>query len=134
MKYLLDTHIILWMLEDNKNLSERAKNIIPDDNNEVYYSTASIWETSIKKMVRPYDINITGSELAGKCMESGLENIPIMDKHVAALETLKRNREESDHNDPFDRILLAQAKSEGMILMTHDSKILGYNENCVMKV
>ncbi len=134
MKYLLDTHIIIWALEDNDKLPKEAKDIILNEENEVYYSTASIWETTIKKMARPHDINITGSKMSELCRASGFLMMPIFDRHIKSLESLKRSRKSPEHKDPFDKMLLSQAKSEEMILLTHDSRIAGYEEDCVMMV
>lgn len=134
MRYLLDTHIIIWLLEDNDKLSQDVKDIILDDDNKIFYSTASVWETSIKKMSRPKDINITGSKMSELCKASGFVMLPISDRHINSLEMLNENKEFPEHKDPFDRILLSQAKTEDMLLITHDAKIAGYGEKCVVKV
>ncbi len=134
MKLLLDTHIILWALDDNLKLSEQAKALIMDAQNSVYYSSASVWETTIKYMSKPDKIRLSGSKLSELCRRMGYQMIPITDRHVAALETLVFHNEHQVHNDPFDRIMIAQAKSEGMKFITHDSKIPFYNESCVMAV
>lgn len=99
MKLLLDTHIILWALDDNPKLPEHARNLILDAENDIYY-----------KM------------------------LPITDSQVGMLETLVFHDEHQVHNDPFDRIMVAQAKAEGMKFVTHDSKIPSYNEPCVIAV
>lgn len=134
MKLLLDTHIILWAMDDNPKLSDQAKTLIMDADNEVYYSCASIWETTIKYMSRPDKIRISGSRLSELCRKMGYQMLPITDKHVAALETLVYHNEHQVHNDPFDRIMVAQAKADGMKFVTHDSKIPFYNESCVIEV
>lgn len=134
MKYLLDTHIIIWVLENNDRLSQTVKDIILDSDNEIFYSTASIWETSIKKMSRPKDINFTGSKMSELCSASGFVMLPISDRHINSLEALNENKEFPEHKDSFDRILLSQAKTEDMLLITHDAKLAGYGEQCVMEV
>ena len=134
MRLLLDTHIILWALNDNPKLSEQARTLIMDADNDVYYSAASVWETTIKYMAKPDKIRISGSELSELCRKMGYQMLPITDKHVGALETLVFHSEYQVHNDPFDRIMIAQAKADGMKFMTHDSKIPFYNESCIVAV
>lgn len=134
MKLLLDTHIILWALDDNPKLSEQARALIMDAGNEVYYSCASVWETTIKYMSKPDKIRLSGSKLSELCRKMGYQMLLITDKHVGALETLVFHSEHQLHNDPFDRIMIAQAKADGMKFVTHDSKIPCYNEPCVIAV
>lgn len=134
MKLLLDTHIILWALDDNPKLPLQAREMILDDQNEIYYSVASIWETSIKYMAKPDKIHISGSELAALCRKMGYVMLPITEEHVKALETLVYHNEYQPHNDPFDRIMIAQAKADQLQFITHDSKIPFYEEDCVISV
>jgi len=134
MKLLLDTHIILWALNDNPKLSEQARVLIMDVDNDIYYSSASVWEITIKYMSKPDKIRLSGSELSKLCRKMGYQMLPITDKHVEELETLVFHNEHGFHNDPFDRIMIAQAKADGMRFVTHDSKIPYYNESCVIAV
>lgn len=134
MKLLLDTHIILWALDDNPKLPEQAKALIMDADNDIYYSSASVWETTIKYMSKPDRIRLSGSKLSELCRRMGYQMLPITDKHVGALETLVFHSGHQVHNDPFDRIMIAQAKADGMKFVTHDSKIPLYNESCVIAV
>ncbi len=134
MRLLLDTHIILWALDDNPQLSDQAKSLIVDRKNDIYYSSASVWETTIKYMVKPDKIHISGSELSELCRKMGYRMLLIADNHVKALETLIYHNPSQVHNDPFDRIMVAQAKAEGLKFLTHDSKIPFYDEECVISV
>lgn len=134
MKLLLDTHIILWALNDNPKLSGKARTLIMDEQNEIYYSSASIWETTIKYMSKPDKIRISGSKLSDLCQELGYQMLPITDKHIKALETLVFHNQNQIHNDPFDRIMIAQAKAEYFKFITHDSKIPFYKESCIIPV
>ena len=134
MKLLLDTHIILWALNDNPKLSSQARELIMDAGNDIYYSSASIWETTIKYMSKPDKIRISGSKLSDLCREMGYQMLPIADNHVKVLETLIYHNQNQVHNDPFDRIMIAQAKADGLKFVTHDSKIPFYEESCVMVV
>ena len=134
MKLLLDTHIILWTLNDNLKLSQKAKEMILDARNEIFYSTASVWEVAIKHMAKPDKIKISGEELSNLCRKMGYHMLPIADNHVKELETLFSHDQHQKHNDPFDRIMIAQAKAEGLMFVTHDSKIPLYRETCVIEV
>lgn len=134
MKILLDTHIILWALENNMKLPKQAKEIIESGENQIYYSTASVWEIEIKHMAHPKKMRIDGRGLSKKCQDSGFEMLPVYDRHVYGLETLKRSDNAPSHKDPFDRIMLSQAKTDGLKFITHDSLFAFYNEKCVLVV
>lgn len=134
MNLLLDTHIILWALDDNPKLSNQARELIMDAKNDIYYSSASVWETTIKYMAKPDKIHISGSKLSDLCKKMGYRMLPITDGHVKALETLIYHSQIQAHNDPFDRIMIAQAKADGLKFITHDSKIPFYEEKCVISV
>ena len=134
MKVLLDTHIILWVLENNVKLPGKAREIIEDERNQIYYSTASVWEIAIKHLARPDKMRIDGRSFSEKCIDSGFEMLPVYDRHVYGLETLSRSNDAPPHNDPFDRIMLSQAKVDKLRFITHDSLIPFYNEECVLAV
>lgn len=134
MKVLLDTHIILWALTDDEKLSEKARMIILSDENEIYYSTASIWEVSIKHALHPEHMPLSGTQLSDYCQKANYQMLSIQDDHVYALETLRRAKDAPTHKDPFDRILVAQAKAENMLFLTHDSLIPYYQEDCIISV
>ena len=129
MKILLDTHIAIWAVLDSEELSDEARAMILDEDNEIYYSAASVWEITIKDMAHLETFLYSGKYLAEGCEANGFMSLPIFDKHSAELETLVRPKDASPHKDPFDRTLLAQAKSEGMKFMTHDGLIPYYNES-----
>lgn len=134
MNLLLDTHILIWALVEDERLSEKARQLIMDPNNVIYYSTASIWEVSIKHAAHPDEIRFSGKELSSYCREAGFLQLEIRDKHIFALETLTRPKKAPQHKDPFDRILVSQAKAENMSFLTHDTLIPDYNEKCVIPV
>ena len=134
MKVLLDTHIILWAISNDNRLSQKARNIILADENEIYYSTASVWEVAIKHSIHPEHMPLSGGQLSELCKMSGYEMLSVQDHHVLALETIDGNGTEPKHKDPFDRILIAQAKAENMILITHDAFISQYKEKCIIPV
>ena len=120
---LLDTHMILWAMLDDPKLDDKMRNIILDPNNTIYYSIASMWEVQIK-----YDIKkmpISGIEFMHYCEQSGYHKLPVDDLHVVELAGLVRDEAAPYHNDPFDRILISQAKAEGFTFLTHDSLLRG---------
>ena len=134
MNLLLDTHILIWALNDDPRLPKKAKEMILDPKNAVYYSSISIWEVSIKHMLHPENVTFSGEELSGYCQEAGYIQVEMRDRHVYALETLKREKGAPDHSDPFDRILIAQAKAENLTFLTHDALLPFYGEKCVALV
>ncbi len=134
MKVLIDTHIAIWAVLNDVKLPKKAKDIILTETNEIIYSTASVWEITIKHMLHPDKIRISGSLLEKGCEENGYVVLPVLNKHVAELETLRRSENAPRHNDPFDRILVAQAKAEGLMFLTHDSLIPYYEEPFIISV
>lgn len=132
MNILLDTHILLWAITADEKLPIEIFEMITDANNEIYYSIASIWETEIKNTLGK--MPITGENLSDYCKKSGFRLLSIEEKHIFALKTLVREESAPKHNDPFDRIMLAQAKVEKYKFVTHDTLIPYYNEECVISI
>ena len=118
MNYLLDTHIFLWWLNDDKNLKKSLRNIISDPKNRIYVSVINGWEISIKNKLGKLPLKTTLKE----CFEvSGFEVLSIGLNHILTLDKLPLI-----HNDPFDRLLIAQAMTENLILLTDDRKMEKY--------
>ena len=117
-KILIDTHVLLWWLVDDKSLGQLTKTLISDPRNEIFVSGATSWEISIKKkkglLEAPDDID-------GIVEEEGFSKLPISLFHGDLAGSL-----EEIHRDPFDRMLIAQAQSEGLELMTVDGIIPKY--------
>ena len=134
MNILLDTHILIWALNEDPRLPEKARELILDENNAVYYSSVSIWEISIKHAVHPENVAFTGKELSQYCQEAGFLQVEMRDRHVFALEKITRAEGAPPHHDPFDRMLIAQAKAENMSFITHDSLLPYYEEKCIIAV
>ena len=128
---LLDTHIILWAMSKNEKLNTKMRDIILNPNNRIFYSIASMWEVQIKYALKK--IPISGIEFMHYCEQSGYHKLPIDDLHVVELAGLQRDESAPPHNDPFDRIMLSQAKAEGFTFLTHDPFFRGYNEPCVVE-
>lgn len=131
MKYLLDTHVIMWALINDKRVSENIKKVILDQNNQIYYSTISPWEVEIKHQ-KIKSFSLTGKQFCFLCDQNDILNLPIKNNHVIKLKDIINNNENSDHKDPFDKMLLAQAVEENMLLITHDKKLLDYDTNNVI--
>ena len=129
---LLDTHIILWMLSGDEKLSQKARKLISENIDSIYYSIASMWETQIKYGRKK--LSFSGIYFLHYCEQSGFHKVPVDDLHVAELASLIRDENAPPHSDPFDRILLSQAKAEGFHFVTHDPLFRGYHENCVIEV
>ena len=134
MKILLDTHILLWVLSNDAKLSEKARNLVENEENEIYYSIVSLWEVELKRLAHPEAMPVCAKELAEYCEQSGFQRILVMEKHIYALAGLKREENALPHKDPFDRMLICQAATENMLFVTHDSLIPGYCEPCILAV
>ena len=120
MRILLDTHIYLWWLQDHPKLSKTARDRIVSAS-EVYVSSASIWEATIKTGIGKLEVDV--QQLAAEIENSGFKELAISAKHAAAVARLP-----DIHRDPFDRILIAQALCEPLRLLTADAILSGYSE------
>lgn len=118
MNILLDTHIVIWWYENPQLLSKEARQSIEDRTNSLYLSSAVLWEISIKRSIKKIELP---DALIAKAADDLIE-MPIMHKHIQELAKLP-----TYHNDPFDRIMVAQAKSNDFHLMTRDTQILRYD-------
>ena len=134
MNILLDTHIAIWALDDSPMLSQKARDLILDQDNTIYYSTVSVWEVLLKHSRRPTEIPFDEADFSNSCREAGYHPLSLSDKHILAVSTLSRPDSVPEHNDPFDRLLLAQAKVENLSFITHDTLIPGYEEKCIISV
>ena len=119
MKYLLDTHALIWCLSDEAALSDQARQAVLDENNQIYASVASLWELGIKFSAGKLDIH--PDVIAAGAIQSGFGMLDIIAPHAIAVANLPAI---ADHRDPFDRLLVTQAIAEGMILVTNDRKII----------
>lgn len=121
MNYLLDTHTLLWYLLDDSKLSAKAHKII--DMEECYYSRVSLWEIAIKQSLGKLQYKKTIPEIVQMCHDEEFDILPVEDNHFERLKTL-----EFIHNDPFDRLLIAQAQSNNATIITKDSIISQYDD------
>ncbi|MEV4607898.1 type II toxin-antitoxin system VapC family toxin [Neorhizobium sp. LMR1-1-1.1] len=121
MKLLLDSHILVWLAAMSTKLPAQARLLIEDTDNSLFFSAASIWELSVKHALGRDDIPVHPRVLYRALLDNGFQELPITSEHAFALEALP-----PIHKDPFDRILIAQALSEGMLLLTSDETIARY--------
>lgn len=134
MKILLDTHILLWAISNDERLSEKARKLIENADNEIFYSIISLWEVELKRIAHPDVMPVSAQQVADYCQQSGFQSLMLKEKHIYTLTGLKREETAPPHKDPFDRILICQASTENMMFVTHDSLMLGYNELCILVV
>ena len=126
MNLLLDTHVALWAITDSPKLPQRARDLIQGSKTTVWISAASIWEIAIKCGLGRGDMPVSGQDAVRYFQESGYRFLPIDVEHALAVESLPAH-----HQDPFDRILVAQALVEPMRLMTHDPLVARYSDTVI---
>ena len=119
MRVLIDTHLLLWALSAPSKLSKRARARI--DTSEVYVSAASIWEISFKSALGK--VGADPAEVLAAVEPAGFSHLPVLGNHAAGIAALPPILK-----DPFDRMLVAQARSEPMILLTNDDALKGYGD------
>jgi PIN domain nuclease of toxin-antitoxin system len=126
MNLLLDTHIALWAIADHPSLSGPARDWIGNPRYTVWVSTASLWEIAIKSSLGRGDMPVSARQALGYFQAAGYRILPIEAEHTLALEALPPL-----HQDPFDRLLVAQALTEPMRLITHDTQVARYSDTIV---
>ena len=134
MNLLLDTHVAIWALFDDGRLSNKAKKYILNPNNTIYYSVVSSWEILLKHAHDPNNMIINAQQFINGCRLAGFISVKLSDRHIITIDTLSISENAPEHKDPFDKLLLAQAKSEDFFLLTHDKKLLCYDEECLINV
>jgi PIN domain nuclease of toxin-antitoxin system len=113
VRLLLDTHVLLWWLVDDRKLGKTAREIIANPNNDVHVSTASVWEAAIKAALGRLEVELDDLEEA--IVRNGFRPLPIGFRHAVTAGRLP-----SVHRDPFDRMLVAQASVEELRIVSHD--------------
>jgi PIN domain nuclease of toxin-antitoxin system len=121
MKFLLDTHLLLWAAGSPEKLSQQAISIIEETENELFFSAASLWEISIKNGLGRPDFKVDARVLRRALIDNGYQELSITGLHTISIADLP-----VIHKDPFDRILLSQATVEGVTLLTSDKTIAQY--------
>ena len=121
MRLLLDTHILLWATIWPERLSSVARSLLEDTANDLLFSAASVWEVAIKRSLGRPDFQVDPRLLRRGLLDHGYEELPVTGQHAVAVAILPLL-----HQDPFDRILIAQAATEGITLLTADPRIARY--------
>jgi PIN domain nuclease of toxin-antitoxin system len=123
MKYLLDTHAFLWIIEDNKNLTEKVKHIYLDNSHDMFLSVASIWEMAIKISLGKLTIKGKLNRFIDKqTLENNILLLDISPHHVIPIEKLPFH-----HRDPFDRLLISQCIQDKMKIISRDTQFDKYS-------
>ncbi len=124
MRLLLDTHVALWSITADEKLTAKAAALIEDSSNQISVSVASLWEIAIKHATKRKGgrgMPISARKAAAFFSEAGFEILPASARHIFEVEEL-----DPLHADPFDRLILAQARAEGMTLLTSDAILAKY--------
>ena len=125
MNLLLDTHVLLWALDNDPSLSQAARKAIIDGDNIVFVSAATAWEIAIKRALGK--LNAPTGDYLEELRRHRFTPLDITSEHALAVERLP-----SHHADPFDRILVAQAQIEKLTLITRDSRIQAYDVRTII--
>lgn len=121
MRLLLDTRVLLWAAADSPKLGHTARALIGETSNTLIFSAASLWEVAIKSTLGRPDFKVDARLLRRGLLDNGYEELPITSQHAASVADLP-----AIHRDPFDRLLLAQARLEGVLLLTADATLAEY--------
>jgi PIN domain nuclease of toxin-antitoxin system len=121
MKFLLDTHLLLWAANEPQRLSAKALRLLSDLENELFFSAASLWEITIKNGLGRADFVVNARLLRRGLLDNQYGELAITSAHAVFVDSLP-----SLHKDPFDRILVAQATVEGFTLLTADALVSQY--------
>jgi len=123
MRILLDTHLVLWAVGESKRLPASVRQELEDPGNALFCSTASLWEIAIKTMLRRPEFEVNLSDFRAALSTLAIDELPITGDHVEALLDLP-----DLHRDPFDRLLVAQSRSEPLSLWTNDRLVARYSD------
>jgi len=124
MKYLLDTHILIWAA--NSSLPKAARNYFSEEN-ELFFSPVSIWEIVIKRSLNRDDFQIDPDAFYSGLRQAGYKELAVSSRHALGIQALSQL-----HKDPFDRMLLSQAISERMDLITADERLVTYPARVIL--
>ena len=122
MRFLLDTHILLWFLSANKQLTNSKRELINNGDHKIFISLVSLWEIAIKLSIKKLNIDYDFSELPNILKRHEIDILNISFSHTQIVKELPLH-----HGDPFDRILIAQAISEELTLITEDQNFKHYD-------
>lgn len=123
MNLLLDTRLLLWAASEPERISEKTRALLIDPANQLVFSSASLWEITIKNALERPDFKVDSRRLWRMLSVSGYRELSVTGEHAVAVSELP-----PIHKDPFDRILIAQARVEGLLLLTADKLVAKYGE------
>lgn len=123
MNLLLDTHVLLWAAGQPERLPKNAQKLLLDEANELFFSPVSLWEVAIKRTLGREDFRADPRRLWRMLLTHGYRELTVTSEHTVAVDSLPPL-----HKDPFDRLLLAQARIEGFDLLTTDTALSAYGE------
>ncbi|HWK43226.1 MAG TPA: type II toxin-antitoxin system VapC family toxin [Stellaceae bacterium] len=121
MRVLLDTHLLLWAAGQPDRLSSAARAFMEDPDNDLLFSSASLWEIAIKSGLGRADFQVDARLFRRGLLDNGYQDLPITSEHAVAIDGLPPL-----HKDPFDRVLVAQSLVEGITLLTADPQVARY--------
>lgn len=121
MRFLVDTHLVIWSFFEPERLSLKARSLLQSPQNEFVFSCVCLWEIGIKRGLKRKDFQYDPRVLRRTMLDSGFEELQVLGQHAVEVDILP-----PIHKDPFDRILIAQAMVEGIILLTADETIARY--------
>lgn len=129
MKALLDTHTLLWLVDNPEKLPTRVITICEDGQNELFISIASFWELAIKMSLGKIELDANAlARLKTWCDDNAVQLLPISINHCQQVQTLPFH-----HRDPFDRLLIAQARCDELVLLSADGHFADYSVDVIWK-
>lgn len=128
MRLLLDTHALIWLLTDRRQIPPRIQQIVADARNEVFASAVNVFEIAARNAAgRRGGFNLSANDALLASRDAGFEMLALQPEHAAVVETIA-----NFHGDPFDRLLLGQAQVEGLQLVTHDERLAQYDSRTIL--
>ncbi len=128
MDLLIDTHAVIWFITDNNRLPTKTKHLIENKRNNCFISMATFWEIAIKYSIGRLDLNSDLDNIFKIIEDTGFEILPITTIHILENANLKFH-----HQDPFDRLIIAQAIIEGLLIVSKDNQFKKYNVELIWK-
>lgn len=132
MDYLLDTHIVYWSLYDKERLPKDIVEIIEDERNNIYISSISIWEISLKHLKNPRTMVVSGTEFYQDCLDNNYLILPFLAKDIIDYESIKVKEGKTVNKDPFDRMIIAIARHQNCMLCTCDKRMNYYDDSRIL--